>query len=355
MATGLTSFLFEGQAPPQATSYSSTSANLPDWFSAGAMGLLARANAIASEPFQAFNGPRVADFSPLQSQAYNSIQSGAGSWQPQINNALSLTGQAGAADSLGAAQPFIDQASQTAPGALSQYMNPYTSGVTDRIAELGNRNLTENILPGIQDQFIASGQAGSSRQAEFGSRAIRDTANEIAGQQALALDRGFGQASTNFQADQSRFGNLAQLTGQLTSDTAGRQLAAGQQMGALGQAQQQLRLGDAAALESAGQAQQGQQQKNLDVAYDAFKEQRDYPRQNVAFLNEALRGAAPAAQPSTTTTTTGPATTMGSSPLAQIAGAGLTAAALKKQGLFARGGRVHNFAHGGALTMVRHG
>lgn len=364
---GLTDFLFQGQAPPQATSYSSTSANLPDWFSAAAQGLIARSNAIASEPFQQYQGPRIAGFDPMQSQAYNNIGAQSGAWQPQLGGALNMVQQAGNTDSLAAAQPLLNQSSQTFPGAVDQYMSPYQTQVTDRIAEIGNRNLTENLLPQLQDRFIAAGHPGSNRAADFAGRAVRDVGGEIAAQQGQFLNQGYQQAGTLFNQDQSRLGTLAQLTGQLTSDTAGRQLAAGQQTGALAQTQQQLGLTDAAALEGAGLAQQGQQQRNLDLAYQNFAEQRDYPRQNVAFLNEALRGAAPAAQPSTTTTSTGPASSFGASPLAQVAGAGLSAVAIKSllNKKEARGGAVvpmqrggwvpPGYARGGALMAVNHG
>ena len=69
----------------------------------------------------------------------------------------------------------------------------------------------------------------------------------------------------------------------------------------------------------------------------AFTEERDYPRTNIALLNQALRGVNPPT--STTSTVTGPAQVVGASPLAQLAGAGLSAAALGKV-FGARGGRV---------------
>lgn len=387
----LADFLFQGSPPPQASSYSSTSASLPDWFSAAAQGLIARANSIASEPFQQYTGPRIAGFDPLQEQSYNNISAGAGAWQPNLQGALSLVnsaggtdsraaadpllGRAGALSATAAAQPYLNQAGQTFPGAVNDYMSPYLDTVVNRVAELGNRNLTENLLPALQDRFIAAGHPGSSRASEFAGRAVRDVGSEIAAQQGALLNQGYTQAGQLFQNDQSRLGalaqtagglagseqsnlgSLAQLTGQLTSDTAGRQLAAGQQLGALGQAQQQLGLNDAAALEAAGAARQGQQQRNLDLAYQNFAEQRDYPRNNVAFLNEAIRGAAPAAPASTTTQTSAPASVVGTSPLAQLAGAGLSVAALAKSGLLgkARGGAIRpRFARGGALAMVAH-
>lgn len=376
----LLDFLFEGTPPPQVTSYGSTSANLPDWFSAYAQALAAKASAVAGEPYQGYTGPRVAPLTVDQTGAYGAVRGALGTSAPRYDAAGNLVAAGGTASSLGAADPLIAAArglsptgaaapylagaSGTFPEAASAYMSPYITGVTDRIAELGTRNLTENVLPRIQDEFIAAGQPGSSRSAEFSSRAVRDAVNEIAGQQSLALQSGYGLAGSQYATDAARkaalaataggltgteqgaLGNLAQLTGQLTGETAGRGITAGTQLGALAGARQQTGTAEAAALEAAGAAEQANQQQNLDVAYQRFLEERNYPRTNIELLNAALRGVPMAT--STTTTGTAPATVMGSSPLAQIAGGGLSAAAiyslLNKK---ARGGRIRGaLSHG---------
>lgn len=349
-------FLFEGSPPPQTTSYSSTSANLPDWFSSYAQAMLNKSTAIASEPYQNYTGPRISPFTAPQTAAFGNIQANQGIATPALTQAKDLYTTAGGTSSLTAAQPYINQAAETFPTAAARYMSPYMTQVTDRIAELGNRNLLEKILPQVQDQFIAAGQVGSGRNTEFGSRAIRDVANEIAGQQAGALQQGYQMAGQQFGADEARLQALGQLTGQLTSDTAGRQIAAGQQLGALGAQQQMAALKDAAALEAIGTTQQQQQQRNLDTAYQQFIEERDYPRQNIALLNQALRGVNPPA--STTVHGSAPATVMGTSPLAQMAGAGLSAAALGQ--IFktptptsAKGGHIR-LRRGGALGSAHY-
>ena len=347
---GLLSFLFEGNPPPQTTSYTSTSSNLPDWFAAYAQGLLNKTSAVAGEPYRPFTGPRVAGFAPEQESAFAAVRAAKGLAQPSVTAGGALTTAGGNTSSLTAAQPYLTAANTTFPRNVDAYMNPYISRVTDRIAELGNRNLLEKVLPGVQDQFIAAGQPGSARGAEFTSRAMRDTAGEIAGAQAGALATGYNQAGQLFQADRDAQAKLGQLTGQLASDTAGRQVTAGRQLGDLGALGQQVNLRDAAALEAAGTSQRALTQQNLDEAFRAFSEERDYPRTNVALLNQALRGVNPPT--STTATTTGPATAMSSSPLAQLAGAGLTAAALGN--VFgapraARGGRVRVYRRGGPV------
>lgn len=343
----LLDFLFNGSPPPQVSSYSSSSTNFPDWYSAYSQGLLSKANAIAGESYQPYSGPRVAGFTPDQNAAFNAVQAQQGAQNPISDAAVRYTDAGGQTSSMGAAQPYFSQAAQTLPQGIGDYMSPYTSAVTDRIAQLGGRNLSENLLPQVNDTFTGLGQFGSSRHADFTNRAVRDVNESVLGEQAKALESGYNMAGQQFQADQARLGGLGQAAGALTGSDASRLLQAGQQQGALAQQRQAMGYQDAAALEAVGQTQQGQQQKNLDTAYQDFLEQRNYPRTGIDLMNQALRGVTP---PTTTTTSgTGPGSTFQPSPLAQLAGAGLTYAGLQRAGLFKRGGRVRY----GGLRMMR--
>lgn len=312
---------------------------------------------------------------------------------------------------LAAASPFLGMAGQSTAN-VSDYMNPYNSAVTDRIAQLGARNLSENILPGIGDNFVKAGQFGSGRQADITGRAIRDTQDSILAQQNQALDQGYTQAQSAAQADAARYAQLAntagglgtaqqqallgagQATGQLSSSDlsrlqaagvdisqigssisaaqaqdAARALAAGQSIGQLGISQGQLGLSaaqaqannylnvsqganalatnaqnidlkGAAALETAGQAQQNQTQQNYNTAYNDFTEQKNQPWTEVGLLSNVIQGlpsgtTAGSSTSNSTTTQPGPSTT------GQIAGIGLGIAGLANSGLFkAKGGSV---------------
>lgn len=291
---------------------------------------------------------------PLLNQAGAANISGAA--QPALNSAMGYNPSA-------AGQPFLNSASATWPGAVNDYMSPYTSQVTDRIAQLGGRNLSENLLPAVNDTFTGAGQFGSSRHADFTNRAVRDANESILGQQSQALEQGYGQANSAFQADQSRLAglgatagslagqtqqglsNIGQLQGQLALSQAqnqsnvgsalgnlgvansASQLAAGQGLGNLASQQQGSQLRDQAALEAIGQTQQGQTQQNLNAAYGNWQEERDYGRNNATYLNSLLRGLQ--VPTSTTQTYTGPGNMYQPSPLAQLAQGVGTYGALK--------------------------
>lgn len=367
----VTDFLFSGSPPPQVDTYSATTASVPDWWSTYTKGLIAKASSIAGEPYQAYTGPRVAGATPDQTASYDAIRAGQGAFQPGLTAATDLATSAGGANPLGtaqpylaqagalnapaAAQPYVDAASGSFPDAAASYLSPFVNDAASRTAELTTRNLLEKTLPAVQDQFIGAGQAGSTRGAEFTSRAVRDAQNEISGNIGALVNQAYSTAGNLYQTDAARqaalagtvgnltgaqagqYANIGALSGQLESAGASNQLAASDRLGALGLDTQSAGLRDAAALQAVGQEQQNEQQRNLDTAYQAFLEQRNYPRENIEFLNSAIRGVNPPT--SSTKSGTQPATSVGASPLAQLAGAGLSAAAISNL-IKARGGRV---------------
>lgn len=430
--------LFQG-TPQTATSYATSSTETPKWMQDAIYNQIQVATNIANTPYQKYAFDTVADFSPLQQQAYANVVANQGSWAPGMQKAQlgmegfsnkgtadqlraeqakylrqdlvgkgldtgqQLFGQAAGMDIVGAAQPYMQQAGsataqslseralaaanpylqaagQTAASQVGQYMNPYQTGVMDVIAKQGARNLTENIMPGVSDAFIKAGQFGSSRMGEMGSRAIRDTQEAILGQQAQAAQQGYGQALGAAQADLARqaglagtvgsisgadlsrimqggsqYGNLAQTAGQLTGQQmqnianlgqmqtqAGqqqqqyglgaastaqgaqaqdyqRQMTALQQMAAMAQQEQGMRAADVAALETAGAAQQGQLQRDLDAARNQFLDEQLYPKQQMDWLNTQIRGMAPITPQTNTSSSTTTGATYNPSPLSQLA------------------------------------
>jgi hypothetical protein len=120
----------------------------------------------------------------------------------------------------------------------------------------------------------------------------------------------------------------AQQIGTLSNQDFARLLQSGQAMGALGQQTQQMGLQNIAALEAAGAGQQQQQQRSLDTAYQDFLNQREYDRNNIGFLNAAVRGLT--VPTSTTTASNGPASVYQPSPLSQFGSALATGYGLNK-------------------------
>ena len=284
--TDALSGLFQG-TPQTAPSYTATTSDVPKWLQDYTVDLFSQQRAVSSLPYRAYELPRIAGTAAPTTEAYNLVEGSIGSWKPGLTSAATGT---------------QNLANTAAYQNVGNYMNPYNDAVTRRIAELGARNLTENMLPNISDQFIKAGQFGSQGMGVFGERALRDTQESILAQQNQALQSGYQNALTASQAD------LARQQGALA------------QVADLSKAGQALSASDAAALQAIGAEQQAQQQRGLDVAYQDFLTQQQWPQQQINAMSTTLRGLNPAAVP-TTSSTTGSTTTYGVSPLSQIASA----------------------------------
>jgi len=315
---GVLDFLFEGRAPASVNTYGETTKDIPKWLSDYTQGLIGRANVVAAEPYQEYGGPRIAGFNPDQMAAFDMTRQDVGSYDPYIDQATQAT-QAGAqANPLNVAAPFITDAARSFPGSVGEYMDPYIGNVMNRQEELSRRNLTENILPSVQDAFIGSGSFGGDRMAEITGRVARDTAEGLQGQQLGALSQAYGQAGELFGADRGRELQAGLGAGALAGQTGQLQLQGGAQLADLGASLRSLQAGDAAALEAVGSEQQRLGQGSLDLAYQDFLRQQDYPREQVDWMSQIVRGLPSAER--TRATDTGPSSVgYGPSPLAQIA------------------------------------
>ncbi len=279
--------LFSG-TPNTATSYSTSSAETPKWMQDAVYNQIQWATNAAQQPLEQFAGPTVAPMNADQQAAMSAARSGVGAWQQPFNTAQTgLQGLSGA----------------TSVGNVNQYMNPFMSNVTDRIAQLGQRNLTENLLPGVSDSFVRAGQFGGNRMGEFASRALRDTQDSILGQQGSALQQGYTQALGASQAD------------------LGRQQQAMGALGQMAQQGQQLRMADVGALDTVGQAQQAQAQREIDAQRQIFAEQQAYPKTQLDWLSTQVRGMQPSVPTATVQSGGSTGQSYQASPLSQLASA----------------------------------
>jgi hypothetical protein len=327
--------------------------------------------------------PRVAAFTPMQEKSFGMTDAAASAYQPMLNAATAATQSAMAApgslatsqpyfnqalnmngvtaatpglqqgaqftaqstNALGmnAAQPYLQQAGQSSVANIGQYMNPYNEAVTNRIGELGARNLTENLLPAIEGRYIQAGQLGFGGRGGLGgtpsgmmtetARTLRDVNADILAQQTAALQSGYTQAAGLAGTDLGRQGQLAQTAGSLGTQQQGALAQAGQQMANIGQtygtltgaqqraitdiganvgtfagqdisrtlqgAQQLAGMGEdaqrlgltgAGALQQVGALQQQQGQKNLDVAYEEFLRQEGYDQDKLDRMIKTFQG-----------------------------------------------------------------
>lgn len=356
--------LFQGD-PQKATSYVTSTTETPKWLQDAIYNQISTASNVAQTPWSPYGGTLVAGATPQQQQAWDLVSQNQNAWQPDFQKAQAgLTALSSAPGSASASQPFIQQAigtsgvsaaqpyltaaGQSTANTVQDFMNPYTESVTNKIAKLGARNLSENLLPNVSDAFIRAGSFGGTRMGEFGSRAVRDTQESILNQQAQALQSGYGQALSAAQQEAQRQAGLASTaggltqaqqqallsagsqTGQLTSADLQRQQSVLQQIAAQAQQGQQMRTQDVSALEAAGKAQQGLTQQQLDAAYKQYQQEIAYPKSQLDWLNSQIATAAPNVQKTNVQTQESTGQTYSASPLQQLATGLATSAGLSK-------------------------
>lgn len=265
--------LHGGGAPSQPTSTTQTTTTIPEYARPYVERMLGRAEATTERPYQAYQGQRVAEFSPLQQQAFQ----GAGQLGPtqQVAQGSQYAGIAGI-QGLGAGQRYAQQA--TNPYAMQAYMSPYTEmALAPQLREARR----QSDITG-QQQAAQAVQAGAFGGSRFG---ILEAERQRNLQQQLGDIYGRGMQTAFEQARQAQqFGADLGLRG------SGLGLQAAGTLGQLGQTQFGQQQGAIQAQAAAGAQQQGLEQQKLSQAYQDFLSQRGYPQQQLAFMSDILRG-----------------------------------------------------------------
>jgi len=304
--SSLMSGLFNGTAPPGVNTYGQNLSQVPSWLLNSTNALVGQANAVAGQPYQAYQGPQVAPWTDMQNQAAGQIQNLSGAYQPQLNQAQNMLTNAtnGANSSFSAAQGMIPGAQQTIQNSINPsaaQLNPYTQNVINA-NNLNTQQFWQNKMqPGINAQFTANGNYGSAANQRAQNLSANDLTQNLNAQNQAALSGAYtNQQQAGLAAGQA-MGNLSQLQGGLGYEQGmlGQQGAAG--MGNLASLGQNLGFQGAGTLFNVGQQQQQQGQQNLNTAYQNFQNQTYYPENQLNWLSGIIKGA-PASTGSANTT-----------------------------------------------------
>ena len=272
--------LFQGSALPSTVTTAQTQTTAPDFYNNYLQD-------IANLGQNAVTQGGVAGLSPLQQQAF------------QMAPQASFAG----AGSMGAGSQLLGQAgTTTAPDVVQNYMNPYTSNVVDEMGRLQQKNIQQNVLPGLNAAGASTGNFGSSRMANATGQTMADMQANLTGQQYGALNTGYQNAMTNAGADLNRT------------------LQSGQALGNLGTQQNQTSLAGLNELNTLGGVQQAQGQ--------ALLNQPMTEAQNFAKL---MQGYTIPTGSTSQTINPGTQGNYANSPLSQIAGLGSLFASLYPQ------------------------
>ena len=206
-------------------------------------------------------------------------------------------------------QPLQQQAFKTVGGmdagpagfqaGIGQYMSPYMQNVVDIEKREAGRQAG---IAGTQQQAQATqaGAFGGGRDAIMRAERERNLAQQMGDIQSRGSQAAYEQAANQFRQGIQQQSGLAQMQGQM------------------------------------GAQQQQQAQRPLDMAYQDFLNQQNYPYKQLGFMSDLVRGM-PLGQQSTSQVYSAPPSLMG-----QLGGLGMGAYGLSK--MMAEGGEVKTYA-----------
>jgi hypothetical protein len=266
-------------------------------------------NVTGVQPYKQYEGQRQAAFTPgqvAQQQATLNMQTpGQFGQATQGLEAGQNLGYGAGLQGLSQAlnyQPQQVSTGQFGQGAASQYMSPYLmSALAPQLAyqqQLYGQQNAANAMGAL-----GRGTFGGGRQALVASQNQQNQNMNLANILGQGLNTGYNNAQQQFNADQARglqaqtanqqaAGQQAALSGQL--GTAGLQagLSGSQALGALGSQQQASDLARLQAQGAVGGQQQQQNQQALDTAYQNWQTAQNYPKSQIEYMSNILRGNA---------------------------------------------------------------
>lgn len=333
VASAAAGSLFGGKGGGSGGGTTTQTTQLDPDFKQRLLALIDRATAVSETPYQPYGGARVQGFAPDQLQGFDQVRRYAQAGIAPNQFAQDVTAAETGFD------PF--QGPTSIPELdLTEYLNPFTDLVASRVEDEMRR------YGQIEDQqadarAAAAGAFGGDRAGLARAELSRNRDTTLGNTLAQLYRGGYDTATQLATGDLNR-----RMQAGLSS--AGLRLGAAQQLAGLGQQEQALGLQGAAALENIGQQYQTLGQRSLDTGYQDFLEQRNWPYQNVNFLNSVVNGSPLGREGTSTSVAPQP------SALGQIAGLGLAGAGLVgATGGFGTNGWLSNlFSSGGGGGQI---
>jgi hypothetical protein len=336
---------------------STNTQGLADWASPYITNYLGQAQALSNSPYQAYQGPLTAGQSGLQTQAFTGL--GSLTVPSSISGAATTAGNiATQASALPAYSPtaFTNQYTAPTAGTPTTFTNQYSAPVgssfdSSQAQTYMNPYLQASLNPQLDEarrqsqitqaqnaaKMTQAGAFGGGRQAILDAETQRNLGTNLANITGQGYNTAYGNAMSQFNADQARklqeaqsqaqFGLSAQQANEaarqfgsnqaMTNAQLGAQygseaqraaeqskqygagyglqglqtgLQAAQAQGNLGQLQNQAQLGNINAQLAGGAQERGITAEGVGADLAEFEKQRQYPYQQVQFQRDMISG-----------------------------------------------------------------
>tara|TARA_R100000995_G_scaffold84025_1_gene61501 strand:+ start:887 stop:1825 length:939 start_codon:yes stop_codon:yes gene_type:complete len=273
------------------TSYQTT---IPETLVPYAEDIAQRAEGLSQAQYTPYGQERLAGMAPAQQRAlsgYENLQTSP--YFPAAGLAALQATQMGT-------QPGQFGAEQAA-----QYMSPYQQSVTD-IAKRQARSDAEKMRTDLAGRAQRAGAFGGSRYGLMEGKLYSDLGTRLSDIQTKGSQAAFSQAQQQFERDRMARQQAARLG-----------LSGAQTLGQLGTTAQSAELQRLKSLERAGTLRQADRQRLMDMQYQDFVRQQEYPYKQLQFYSDMVRGLQGSTPVSSRTVTPTP------SPFQTLAGLGI--------------------------------
>ena len=227
----------------------STTESLSGWAAPYVTGMLAKGEALANQPYQAYGGPLSAGQSELQTQAFQG-----------------LAGLTVPTQQMGGFTPTSFTSGTTAQDFMSPYMN---AALEPQMAEAQRQAEIQRVQNA--GRLGKAGAFGGSRQAIMDSEGQRNLLRNLADIYGTGMQTAYTQGMGQFNTEQDRAQQAQDLTNRYGLSALTAQQVAGEQ-------------------------QRDIEQQGVAADYAQFKEERDDPYKKVQYQQSLLQGLPIAAQ-----------------------------------------------------------
>ena len=289
-----------GGGPTQTTS-TVTQTDLPSYAKPYFENLMKEAQKETKREYDPYAGSRLAGPATGTLESEQALTQLARTGVPEYDVAQQTAAQAAGfqtplASQLATLQGTGYQSQQFGGQQAQQYMDPYLEQVLDRQKESLRRE-AERQQAGRSAQAVQAGAFGGSRQAVQEALAEESLMRQIQDVEATGRQQAFEQAQQQFERDRQARERAQQMRLQSAEQLAALDAQA-QKIGMtgaellanLGAQEFETGVQSAGLLEAVGKAETAREQQMLDLAYQDYLRQRDYPREQLQFMSSILRG-----------------------------------------------------------------
>ena len=253
---GIFDFLFGSKNPPPVESTNISTTEIPKYIAEPTADIIGEAMDVGKEAYIPYSGPRLAGLTQVEQDAITQAQGMKGIGALRGSQAYTAATASGA----------------PALGGVTPYMTDYNQKVAD-IAAQKMRDQSAIEQQNIAAKAVGAGGLDSSRFAILEAERQKN------------LGTGLGDLYTKANAA------AYQTALKAAQQDKAQQLRSGMAMGTLGAQAQTVEQADIQQQLGIGQLGRGLEQTALDIGYTDFLQERDYPKEQLGFVSNIIRGA----------------------------------------------------------------